>query len=414
MNTAFYIARRSFFDKRNRQGMAYPVVRIVTAGITLGIVLMMISLAVLTGFKTQIRNKVIGFGGHITITAYDSNNSFESNPIEKNQFFYPDISVNDGIEHIQIYATKPAIIKTPADILGVVLKGVGTDFDWSFFEENMVEGKTFRVLEGVRAKEAVISKSIADKMQLRVGDKLQLFFVQDPPRSRNFVISGIYSTGLEEFDRMYVLADIGHIQHLNAWKSSQVGGFEVLVSDYDRLEQAYQAVFELVGNRFDDQGNRFKVNSIRENAKGIFDWLDLSDMNVVVILVIIAVVIVMVMLSGLLVIVLEHTNQIGVLKALGASDTFVTRVFLYNGFFIFLRALILGNAISIIFCLVQEHFKLIPLDPESYFISFVPANLLLWHVLLVNAATLLLVLLASVVPSLLIARTSPDKAIRFN
>ena len=298
MNTELFIARRLIVDKESNKSISRSIVGIAIFGIALGLAAMIIAVSIVTGFKKEIRNKVIGFGAHIQIINYDSNVSYETVPVNKNQDFYPSLDSLPGIKHIEVFATKAGIIKTADNIQGVVIKGIGSDFDWTFFKNNLVEGNIFKVRDDSLTRKVLISKKIASLLNLHVGDDFAMLFIQDPPRARRFTVSGIYETSLEEFDKMYILADISHIQNLNNWTSDQVSGFEVTIDDFDQLDYETRVVKDLVGYKFDKNGTKLKVVNITQKYPQIFDWLNLQDMNVVVILVLMLVVAGFNMVSG--------------------------------------------------------------------------------------------------------------------
>ncbi len=416
MNLEFFIAKRIAFSKETKLQYSgtQAIVKIATTAIALGLAVMILSVAIVTGFKQQIRNKVIGFGSHITITNYDNNTSYETIPINKNQSFYPNIDKTAGIKHIQTYAIKAGIIKGKSDIQGVVLKGVGKDFDWTFFKNNIVDGTYFTVQDSVKSDDVLISKYIASMLDIKVGDNLFMYFIQNPPRLRKFKVCGIYETGFEENDKMIILADIAHIQKLNDWTKDQISGFEILINDYDKLEEMTDVVQNAAGFQFNTDGSKLRVANIKENYPQIFDWLALTDTNVWVILVLMLVVAGFNMISGLLIIILERTNMIGILKAVGTSNLSIRKIFLYHAAFIIGKGLFWGNVIGVSICLIQYYFNIIKLDASSYYVSSVPINLNLLHLLLLNLGTLVTTVMMLILPSFIITRISPVKAIKFN
>ena len=380
----------------------------------MGLAVMILAVAILTGFKKQIREKVVGFGSHIQIMNYDSNISFETAPISDTQKFIPRIKQIPGIEHIEVFATKAGIIRTDEDIQGVVLKGIGSDFDWSYFKSNMVDGSVFTVTDTGRTDKVIISKKIADMLRLKTGDSFDMLFIQDPPRMRKFKISGIYETSLEEFDKMYVYCDIGHIKRLNGWKDDQVSGFEVFINDFGRLDEMTTAVRDAIGYKITEEDTKFKVTNIRIRYPQIFDWLNFQDINVIIIILLMLIVAGFNMISGLLILILEKTNMIGVLKSLGAEDSTLRRVFLYQAAYLIGKGLFWGNFIGIGLAYIQLKTGAITLDPSSYYIKTVPVNLELAHIVLLNAGTMAAIIIMLLVPSQLISRISPVKAIRYD
>lgn len=414
MNTELFIARRIIFSSDREKKISRPIVRIAIISTALGLCIMIIAVAIVTGFHSEITNKVVGFGSHLQIINYDSNISFETKPVNKNQEFYPAMDSVPGVKHIQVFGIKAGIIKTETDIQGVLLKGVGSDFDWTFFDNCMVEGEHFIVNDSAKTNDIVISQSLALLLKLNLGDNIIMYFVQKPPRMRKFTISGIYKTSLEKFDNIFILADIGHIRKLNSWTDDQVSGFEVIIDDYEKIDEMTGAVRDIAGYQFNDEGDRLKVMSVKEKNPDIFDWLELLNMNVWVILILMILVAGINMISGFIILILERTNMIGVLKALGAENWSVRKIFLYNAAFLISKGLLWGNLIGIVLCLVQYYFGIIKLDPASYYMDTVPVNLKLIHVVLLNAGTLLVTVLMLIIPSYMITKISPVKAIRFN
>jgi lipoprotein-releasing system permease protein len=414
MNLPYFIAQRLIKGRREGTSFSRPINVIAIVGIAMGLAVMILAVAILTGFKQQIREKVVGFGSHIQIMNFDSNISFETTPISDTQKFIPKIKQISGIEHIQVFATKAGIIRTEEDIQGVVLKGIGSDFDWSYFKSNMVDGSVFTVTDTGRTDKVIISKKIANMLRLKTGDSFAMLFIQDPPRMRKFTISGIYETSLEEFDKMYVFCDIGHIKRLNGWKDDQVSGFEVFIKDFDKLDEMTSAVKDEIGYKITEEDTKFKVTNIRMRYPQIFDWLNFQDINVIIIILLMLIVAGFNMISGLLILILEKTNMIGVLKSLGAEDITIRRMFLYQAVYLIGKGLFWGNFIGIGLAYIQLKTGVITLDPSSYYIKTVPVNLELTHILLLNAGTMAAIIIMLLVPSQLISRISPVKAIRFD
>ncbi|MCF8302073.1 MAG: ABC transporter permease [Bacteroidales bacterium] len=405
MNIETFIARRILVPAK--ANFSRPIVRLAVISISLGLAVMIIAVAIVTGFQQAIRDKIIGFGSHIQITHFDSNTSYEPVPISKSQPFYPSLTETEGIRNIQVYATKAGIIKTRDQIQGGVLKGVGTDYDWSFFKEKIKQGKTLDLNDSARSNNVLISTQLASLLKLKLGDPLRMYFIiNNQTRGRKFNIAGIYKTGLEEFDKRYVIGDIRHIQKLNGWDDDQVAGFEVLINDFDKLNELGARVYENIGYELNAQ-------TIKERHPQMFDWLNLQDMNVIIILVLMVLVAGITMISTLLILILERTNMIGILKALGMRDWSVRQVFLYNAAHIIGRGLLWGNIIAIALSLLQQQFGLITLSQESYYVSTVPINLNLLHILALNAGTLAICVAMLVIPSYIITRITPVKAIRF-
>jgi len=413
MNVELFIAKRIIASRKHKNGLS-SVINISVMGIALSVAVMLLSVAIVTGFQTSIRNKVVGFGSHITIMNHDTNLSYETKPVSTQQSFYPNLDTVQGIKHIQTFALKAGIIKTSSDIQGVILKGIGTDFDWTFFKQNIVAGKLFHLTDSTRSNQVLISQQLASLLKLKVDDKFFMYFIQKPPRVRKFTVSGIYNTGFEEFDKLFVLADIAHIQKLNKWEKDQVSGFEILIDSYEQLDEMEDLVFGIAGYKFDEDGTKLRVQTVREKNSAIFDWLELSNTNVWAILILMIIVAGFNMVSGLLILILERTTMIGILKAIGANNLNIRKIFLYNATYLILRGLFWGNLIGIGLAVLQSQFKIIGLDSASYYIDSVPINLQWWHILSLNFGTMFITILVLILPSMIISRISPVKAIRFN
>ena len=391
-----------------RTGFSRPIVVISVVSIALGLAVMFMSIVILTGFQKAIREKVIGFGGHIQVTHFDQTQSLDPQPIPMRQGMLDSLRRIPGVVHLQEFATKAGIIRANNEIQGVVLKGIGPDYDWSFFRDKMVSGKVFAVPDTGRTDQVIISKILADLLRLRTGDDLRMYFISgENVLGRKFKISGIYDSGMEDFDKMYVFGDIRHIQKINRWDSSQVGGIEILIDDFDRLDQIGDEVYHTIGFSMD-------ASTIRQLYPQIFDWLRLQDMNVIIILILMILVSAITMISTLLILILERTRMIGTLKALGMRNRGIRNIFLYNAIFITGTGVLIGNIIGFGISLLQLQFGFLKLPVESYYVSVVPVHLNPVHILLHNAGTLLICYLVLIIPSMIITRISPVKAIRFN
>ncbi len=414
LNTEFFIARRLILDKETKKTISRSILSIAVFGVGLSLAVMIIAVSVVTGFKNEITNKVVGFGSHIQILNFDSNISYETQPIKKDQEFLSDLRSEPNILNVQVFATKAGIIKTQTDIQGVVLKGIGSDFNWNFFEKYITEGDIFYVRDSVRTNKVVISKYLASLLKLNVGDEFIMYFIQEPARMRRFEVSGIYETSLDEFDKIFVLADISHIQRLNDWDDNQISGFEITINNFNQLDESTYRIMNIVGFGFEDDRTRLKVVNIYDKYPQIFDWLNLQDMNVIVILILMIVVASFNMVSGLLILILDRTSMIGILKALGTINLTIRRIFLYQSGFLIVKGLFWGNLIGLALCLLQKEFEIMKLDQSSYYLTMVPINLNLFHILALNIGTCLVVMMILIIPSMIISRISPVKAIRFN
>ena len=414
MNTELFIANRISRDKDTRNRFSASITGIAIFGIALGLAVMIVAISMVTGFKKEIRNKVIGFGSHIQILNYDSNLSFETTPIFSDPPFLNEIRNLPDVKQIQVFGLKAGIVKTENDIQGLVLKGIGPDYDWSFFDQSLIEGVTFRVIDTVLSNQIVISAFIARKLKLKVGDSFQMWFIQETPRFRKFTISGIYETSLQEFDKAFALADIKHIQRLAGWAPNQVSGLEMTISDFSKLRKVTDQVSEIVSTSFFPDGSRLKVENIVDKNSQIFDWLNLQDINVLIIIILMLVVSGFNMISGLLILILDRTNMIGILKALGTTNQSIRQIFLYQSAYMILKGLLWGNILGLSICLVQKKFEIIKLDPTSYYLNTVPINLELVNILALNLGTIVVIMIFLILPSMLITRISPAEAIRFN
>ncbi|KAF0239443.1 MAG: hypothetical protein FD181_31 [Prolixibacteraceae bacterium] len=417
MNTELFISKRLFFDKSNQQFLSKKIIRIALFGIALGLAVMIVSVAVITGFKTEIRNKVIGFGSHIQIINFESRNSYENPPISKNQPFACELKNINGVELVQVFATKPGMIKTDESIQGIVLKGVGPGYDWSFFEKNLIDGVIPKLNDTNRVNEILLSDNISRLLKLRTGESAVLYFINEnevTPRMLQLKVSGIYSTSLEEFDNLFIIGDIKQIQRLNDWQPDEISGFEILVSDFSKIDLIERDVRNLVINYSNENSAILRTESITRQYPQIFDWLSILDMNVWVILFLMVMVAGFNMISALLVLILERSTMIGVLKSLGSPNRSIRRVFLYLSVFLTSRGMLWGNVIGISIILIQKTFHIIKLNPATYYVDVVPVNFNITHILLLNMGCLLVTTLMLVIPSYLVSKISPDKSIRFD
>lgn len=387
--------------------MSKPVIRLSVLSVGLGLAVMIIAVMVVTGFRNEIEKKATGFHAHIRINNFSNNNSYEETPLEKNQPFYNVIRNNPAVSHIQVYATKAGIIKTKTEIQGILLKGIGSDFDWSFFKDKILDGKTLHITDSIKSGEVMISSNTSSLLNLKTGDPVFVYFIQQPPRVRKFTVAGIYKTGMEEFDDLYMLCDIAQVQQLNDWTSSQVAGFEVMLHDFRQLDEVSPVIYR-------EAGFRFNTKTIRELYPQIFNWLDLQNINVYIILSLMVLVAGINMISTLLILILENVSMIGIMKSMGATDFSIRKVFLLMAAFLVGYGLLSGNIFALGLCGLQHYYGLVKLPQESYYVSEVPVYFSALHLILINGGTLLICLLMLIVPSLVITRISPVKAIRFD
>lgn len=396
-------------NSQDEKGSTKPIVRISVFGIALGVAVMVLSLSIVTGFQQEIRSKVVGFGSHLQLRSFSLNSGLDDQPISKNQSFYPSIADKyDEIENIQVFANKAGILKTQEELAGVVVKGIGSDFNWSFFEQNLKQGKRFHVSEDSPNDSIIISAYTARQLKLALNDKIFVYFIQNgKPRPRKFYISGIYSTGMKQFDEKIVIADIQHIQRINQWTDNQVGGFEINLKNYEYLFTTDYIMSQEIG--YD-----LKVDRITERFVEIFSWLNMQDTNVVIILSLMILVSAVTMTTALLILILDRTRMIGILKSMGASNWVIRKIFLYNAAYLIIKGLFWGNLIGLSIALLQLQFGFLTLDEEVYYLSQVPINLNWLHLLFLNIGTLVLCTLMMIIPSVVITKISPVKAIRFN
>ncbi len=404
LNLELYISKKIL--SRDKSNFSRPVIRLAILSIALGLSVMILSVSIVIGFQKNVRQKVSGFDAHIQITGFTNNESYEQPPISRNQDFVPEIKALPGVKNIQVYARKGGILKANNLIQGVMMKGVGSDYDWSNVKQWLVEGRLPHYSDSSRSNDIVISKNIASKLKLKTGDHVLMYFIQEPPRIRKFRVAAIYHSGLVEFDSRFILGDIKQIQKLNNWRDDQISGFEVNIHDYEDLEQITGEVNDLIG--YD-----LIAKNVRQRYPFIMDWLNLLDTNVYFILGLMVLISGITMMATLLILILEKTNMIGTLKAMGATDKSIRKIFIYNAIYLIVRGLILGNIIGIGLSLLQLKFSLIPLDPDTYYMDTIPIYLNWGYILLLNLGTIFITALMMLWPSRIISRISPIKALRF-
>jgi lipoprotein-releasing system permease protein len=412
MNFEYFLAKRIHFRQEDKKRVSRPAVRIATIGIAVGLAVMIVAVSVVIGFKNEVQNKAIGFGGHVQISNFDNNNTYEMQPIQMDDDLIESILKVEGVKHVQRFATKPCIIKTDSDFQGVILKGVGEDFDWDFFRSNLLEGELLDYSHD-SVNQVIISETLCNLLNLKLGDSFLTYFIQDQVRMRKFSIRGIYSTNFGEHDKLFLLTDVRCIQRLNKWDEASFGGLEILINNFDHIDAVGDRIYDLTANRFNDEGAAYYTRTIKEINPQIFQWLDLLDTNVWVILILVLAVAGFNMISGLLILILERTNMIGILKAMGSADWSIRKIFLYHSFFLIAKGLLWGNAIGLIICSIQYYTHIIPLEPKDYYTSFVPVEINLPYILLLNVGTLAASLLMMIAPSFLITKISPAKTIKY-
>jgi len=410
LNFEYFLAQRIVSSKTYKNSVSGPIIKIGIIAIAIGMVVMLIAVATGLGLQKKIREKVVAFNGHIIIHNFDTNASDESQvPIALDQDFYPEFSGIDGLKKVQAVATKFGVIRTMESFEGVVVKGVGKDYDWSYFQEFLVQGR-LPDYSGKRNEEILISKYLANRMGFKIADKFQMLFGEDlkrPPRIINFEIVGIYNSGFQELDEKFCIADLRHIQRLNRWTAQQVGNFEVFVEDYAELESKTDEVYSAIPSTLN-------ATSVAEKFFTIFEWIKIFDKNIYGIIAIMILVAGINMITALLVLILERTQMIGILKALGHSNWGIRKVFLYNAAYLIGLGLFWGNIIGLGILLVQKYFRVFPLNPDNYYVTEAPVYLSVDFIFYLNAGTFLLCLVMLIIPSIIVTKISPVKAIRFD
>ena len=405
MNLEYYISKKIL--SRDKNNFSRPVIRLSILSIALGLSVMILSVSIVIGFQKTVREKVAGFDAHIQITGFSDNESYETASINRNQDFVDDIRKIKSVTNIHAYAQKGGILKANTTIQGVMMKGIGSDFNWSNVDDWLVSGKHPNYNDSTRSKEIVISQNIANKLNVKVGDAVLMYFIQEPPRVRKFFISGIYHSGIEEFDSRFIIGDIQQIQKLNKWNHSQIAGFEVMIDDYDKMDEVTAKINELIG--YD-----LIAKNIRQRYPFIMDWLNLLDTNVYFILGLMVLISGITMMGTILILILEKTNMIGTFKALGATNKSIRKIFIYNALYLIGSGLILGNIIGIGLAAIQYFFNVIPLDAETYYMDTIPIYFNFGYLLLLNIGTILITSLMMLWPSHIISKISPIKALRFD
>jgi lipoprotein-releasing system permease protein len=411
LNLEYFIAKRLITAKDYKSSISAPIINIAISAIAIGMIMMIVSVATGIGLQNKIREKISAFNGHIIISNYDNNQSeITLSPISKNQEFYPKFNSVPGVSHIQAIASKAGIIRTESAFEGIIFKGVGNDYQWENIKEYLTSGRLPN-FSGSLNSEVVISQFLANRLNLKVGDSFNTFFIKEDqnqlPNVRRFKITGIFNSGFQQFDATYIIGDIRHVQRINKWTPNQVGAFEVFAKDFSEIKEVGEQVYEKTSSTLD-------TKTIVEKYSYIFEWLQLFDFNIIVILVVMILVATINMVVALLVLILERTQMIGILKALGANNWSVRKIFLYNAFYLIVRGLFWGNLIGISLLLLQQHFGIIKLNPENYYVNQAPVYINLIYILVLNLLTVIVCFLVLLIPSYIITKISPVKAIRFD
>ena len=411
MNLEYFIAKRLIKGKEHKISISAPIIKIAITAIAISVFMMLIAIATGVGLKHKIREKVAAFNGHIQINNYDNNTSDVSVvPVSKEQQFYPKFTTIEGVSHVQAVATKGGIIRTENTFEGFIAKGIGNDFNWPIFEEYLVEGILPDYSQDLNT-EVLMSKLMANRVQLKIGDTFSAFFPkeEDPlkPNQRNFKISGIYDSGFEEIDEVYIFVDIRHIQRMNKWEPNQVGNFEVFLNDFDDLDEKSKEIYGSIVSNLDTQ-------TVIDKYYKIFEWISLFDFNIALIIGIMIIVGGINMITALLVLILERTQMIGIMKALGTANWSIRKIFLYNATYLIALGLLWGNLMGLGLIFLQQKFRFLKFpNPKEYYIEYIPVHIDFLTVLILNLGVLALCLLMLLVPSYIITKIQPVKAIKF-
>lgn len=414
MNLPLFIARRIYSVNGDKAEVSKPAIRIATAGIAIGLAVMIVSVCVVFGFKHAVSAKVIGFGSHIQVANFMTLQTSESYPIEMTDSLIKVLKNTQGVEHVQRFATKQGVLKTDSDFLGVVFKGIGPDFDSTFIHQNLMEGSIPAFSDTKSSNKILLSMSMAKKLKLKTGDRIFAYFIDHAGvRVRRFTIAGIYQTNLAQYDDITCFMDLYTAVKLNGWEKDQVSGAEITVKDFNKVDETEAIFINRLNRTVDQYGETYSSKTIRDISPQIFSWLDLLDLNVWIILALMIAVAGVTMISGLLIIILERVTMIGVLKAMGAKNVMIRHTFLWFAVFIITRGLLIGNLIGIGLVLLQRYTGLVGLDPQTYYVTTVPVEINIPILLLLNVATLLISIVVLIAPSYLISHIHPAKSMRY-
>lgn len=414
MNLPFFLAKRIYTNNADKKRVDRPAIRIAIAGVAVGLAVMLVSVSVVFGFKHTIRNKVVGFGSHIQVANFMTLQASEQYPIQMGDSMLKVLRAIPGVKHVQRFAVKQGILKTDKDFLGVAFKGIAADYDTTFIHQNLVAGAIPHFSDTVGKQQMMVSQAIADQLNLKLGDKVFAYFIDDTGvKARRFTIAAIYQTNLSQFDKVTCFIDLYTAVKLNAWETDQASGAELTVNDFNLLNQTAARVVEKVNRTIDSYGETYSSQTIQEMNPQIFSWLDLLDLNVWIILGLMLAVAGVTMISGLLIIILERTAMIGILKAIGARNTTIRRTFLWFAVFTIGKGMLIGNFIGLGLIVLQHYTGLVKLNPATYYVSTVPVefNILVW--LLLNVATLVISVFVLIAPSYLVSKINPAASMRY-
>jgi len=404
LNFEYFISKRIFRQKS--EGFTSPILKLATISIALGVATMIISMSIARGFQSTIKEKVAGFEGHIRISKFDYNKSYELSPITANQQIEEVLKHNSKIYSLSKFAIKGGIIKFNSIMEGVILKGIDKNYNTNFFDDCLSSGRLPKINDSTRSTEILISKTLANKLNIKVNEALLMYFIQDPPRIRKFTVTGIYNSGFSDFDSKYIIGDLKQIQKLNRWEADQISGYEIMLNQFKDIDVVNKEIYKAID--YD-----VKSETLIQRYPTLIDWLNLLDTNVLFIIGLMILISGITIISTLLILILDKTNLIGTLKALGSTTKSIRKIFIYNSISLIIKGLIIGNLIGIGLAMIQKYYELIPLDPENYYMSTVPISLDFGLFAFLNLATLFISLIMLLWPSTIIARISPVKAIRF-
>ena len=413
MNLSLFLARRIYSGSDSGRQVSRPAVLIAMIGIAIGLAVMIVAVSVIVGFKSQIRDKIVGFGSHIQVSNLDAVRSYETYPVLATDSLLDALGAFPYVAHVQRYSTKPGMIKTADAFQGMVLKGVGPEYDPAFFRRHLVEGECPQFSDSSSTNRVLISRSLASRLKLKLGDKIDTYYIQDDIRARRLIVAGIYQTNFSEFDNLFLLTDLGLVNRLNRWQTGQASGVEITLSDYARLDEVTYTLADALSGYTDSYGAEYCVRNVEQLYPQIFAWLDILDVNIWVILVLMVGVAGFTMISGLLIIIIERTSMIGILKSLGAPNRTIRSLFLWFPVFLIGKGMLWGNLLGLAFYFVQRYTGFFRLDPATYYMDTVPVSFNFWLFLLLNVGTLLASLLMLLGPSLLITRIRPASSMRY-
>lgn len=411
MNLSYFIAKRLATSKKYKNSVSAPIIKIAVAAVAISVIMMLVSVATGLGLQQKIRDKITSFNGHVMISNFDNNQSnITIEPISTKQSFYPKFSEVPQVQSIHAFATKAGVVRTEKSLEGIILKGVDENYQWNYLQDYLIDGKLPKFEKEGMTNEVIISSFLADRLELKTGDRIETYFLKneadDMPSIRKFTISGIYSSGFPQFDELFVIGDLKHVQRLNKWKQDEVGGFEVFVNDFSKIDEIADEIYAHIPSTLNSE-------PITTKYQNIFEWLKLFDFNIYIILGLMVLVAAINMIVALLVLILERTQMIGILKSMGTPNWTIRKIFVYNATYIVFKGLLIGNAVGLGLLLIQQRFGIIKLDPTQYYVVEAPVFISVWHILILNVSFAGLCYLIMLLPSYLITKISPIKSIKF-